>query len=149
MADVSFQITIPSDNDGFITLQCPFCDDRFKLTVEEFQREDIIEIFCPYCGLRHQHSEFLRDEVIEQAQIIAGNYAKSLLNQWMKDLERSTARNKFVKIKAGKLPKIEAEKILFEQEELEITTLVCCQVTVKTRPLNKVIGVYCPCCGVK
>jgi uncharacterized Zn-finger protein len=149
MADVAFQITVPSDNDGFITLQCPFCDDRFKLTVEDFQREDILEIFCPYCGLRHQHSQFLRDEVIEQAQIIAGNYAKSLLNQWMKDLEKSTKRNKFINLKAGKSPKIEAVKILFEQEELETTALACCQVTVKTRPLNKVIGVYCPCCGVK
>ncbi|MEG4911629.1 hypothetical protein [Microcoleus sp. B7-D4] len=149
MADVAFQIKVPSDNDGFITLQCPFCDDRFKLTVEDFQREDIIEIFCPYCGLRDQHNQFLRDEVIEQAQIIASNYAKSLLNQWVKDLEKSTKRNKFVNFKAGKLPKLEAEKILFEQEELEITTLVCCQVTVKTRPLNKVIGVYCPCCGVR
>jgi hypothetical protein len=67
----------------------------------------------------------------------------------VKDLEKSTKRNKLVKFKAGKLPKLEAEKILFEQEELEITTLVCCQVTVKTRPLNKVIGVYCPCCGVR
>jgi uncharacterized Zn-finger protein len=149
MADVSFQITVPSDNDGFITLQCPFCDDRFKLTVEDFQREDILEIFCPYCGLRHQHSHFLRDEVIEQAQIIASNHAKSLLNQWVKDLEKSTKRNKFVKFKAGKPLKIEAEKILFEREELETTTLACCQVTVKTRPLNKVIGVYCPCCGVR
>jgi hypothetical protein len=149
MADVSFQITVPSDNDGCITLQCPFCDDRFKLTVEDFQREDILEIFCPYCGLRHQPSQFLRDEVIEQAQIIASNYAKSLLNQWVKDIEKSTKRNKLVKFKAGKRPKLEAEKILFEQEELEITTLVCCQVTVKTRPLNKVIGVYCPCCGVR
>jgi len=149
MANVSFQITVPSDNDGFITFQCPFCDERFKLTTEDFQREDILEIFCPYCGLRHQHSNFLRDEVIEQAKIIASNYAKSLLNQWVKDLEKSTKRNKFVKFKVGKSQKIEAEQILFEQEELEITTLACCQVTVKTRPLNKVIGVYCPCCGVK
>jgi uncharacterized Zn-finger protein len=70
MADVSFKITVPSDNDGFITLQCPFCDDRFKLTVEDFQREDILEIFCPYCGLRHQHNHFLRDEVIEQAKLL-------------------------------------------------------------------------------
>lgn len=44
---------------------------------------------------------------------------------------------------------MEPEKILFEQEELEITTLTCCQLTVKTRPLNSVIGVYCPCCGVR
>lgn len=149
MSDVVFQITVPSDNDGFITLQCPFCNDRFKLTVVDLEREDIIEIFCPYCGLRHQHSCFLRDEVIEQAHIIAGNYAKSLINQWAKDLDRSFKSNKNLKFQAGKPLKIEDDKTLFEQEELETTTLKCCRITVKSRPLNKVIGVYCPCCGVR
>lgn len=149
MADVVFQITIPSDNDGFVTLQCPFCEDRFKLTVTDFEREDIIEIFCPYCGLRHQHSHFLRDEVIEQAHTVANNYAKSMINEWAKKLERSFKGSKNVKFKAGKPLEMEAEKILFEQEELETVNLNCCQITVKTRFLNKVIGIYCPCCGVK
>lgn len=149
MSDVVFKITVPSDNDEFITLQCPFCSDRFKLTVADFEREDIIEIFCPYCGLRHQHSYFLTDEIIEQAHIIAGNYAKSLINQWAKDLERSFKSNKHLKFKAANTLKMEDDKTLFEKEELETITLECCQITVKSRPLNKVIGVYCPCCGVR
>jgi len=149
MSEVVFKITVPSDDDGFITLQCPFCNDRFKLTVTDLEREDIIEIFCPYCGLRHQHSYFLRDEVIEQAYIIAENHAKSLINQWAKDLERSFQGNKHIKFKAGKPLRMEDDKTLFEQEELEITNLQCCRITVKSRPLNKVIGVYCPCCGIR
>lgn len=128
---------------------CPFCEDRFKLTVADFEREDIIEIFCPYCGLRHEHNQFFIDEVLEQAQIIATNYAKSIVNQWTKDLERSFTSNKHVKFKAGKPLKMDAEKTLFEKEELETYTLQCCQITVKTRPLHQVIGVYCPCCGVR
>ncbi|MEA5553277.1 hypothetical protein VB713_20260 [Anabaena cylindrica UHCC 0172] len=149
MSDVVFKVTIPSDNDGFITLQCPFCNDRFKLTITDFEREDIIEIFCPYCGLRHEHSHFLRDEVIEQAHIIAENYAKSLINTWTKNLERNFQHNKHIKFKAGKPFKMEDEKFLFEQEELETNVLQCCQLAVKTRRLSKVIGIYCPCCGVR
>ncbi len=149
MSDTVFKITVPSDNDGFITLQCPFCDDRFKLTVADFEREDIIEICCPYCGLRHQHNHFLTDEVIEQANIIVANYAKSIINKWAKDSERRFRSNKHIKFKAGKPLKMDKEKTLFEKEELETYNLKCCQITVKTRPLSQVIGVYCPCCGVR
>jgi len=149
MSEISFKIVVPSDNDGFITLQCPFCEDRFKLTVTDFEREDIIEIFCPYCGLRHEGGKFLTDEVIEQAHIIAANYLKSQVNQWAKNLERSFRSNKHIKFKAGKPLQMSADKTLFEKEELETYTLQCCQITVKTRPLHQVIGVYCPCCGVR
>lgn len=149
MSNIVFKINIPSDNDGFVTLQCPFCNDRFKLTITDFERENIIEIFCPYCGLRHEHGHFLRDEVIEQAHIIAENYAKSLINEWAKDLERSFRDKKHIKFKAGRPLTMKNEQILFEQEELEINFLQCCEITVKSRPLNQIIGIYCPCCGVR
>lgn len=149
MSDVVFQISVPSDNDGFITLQCPFCSDRFKLTVEDFEREDLIDIFCPYCGLRHEPSCFLTDEVIEQAQVVATNHAKSLINQFSKDLEKKFKGKQHISFKAGKSLEMENDKILFEREELEVTNLDCCQFTVKTRPLSKETGIYCPCCGVR
>jgi uncharacterized Zn-finger protein len=149
MSDVFFCITIPSDDNGFITLQCPFCSDRFKLTAEDFQREDIIDIFCPYCGLQHEPSRFLTDEVLEQAQVIAMNYAKSIINDFSKDLKRQFKRKKHISFKAGNPLKMENDRILFEREELEKTKLECCQLTVKTRPLSKEIGIYCPCCGVR
>lgn len=149
MSEINFGINVPSDNDGFITLQCPFCDDRFKLTVVDFEREDIIEIFCSYCGLRHEHSHFLTDEVIEQAHIVAGNYLKSQVNKWAKDLERSSRSNKYIELKASTPLKEDEEKTLFEKEELETYNLSCCKVTIKTAPINKIIGAYCPCCGVR
>ncbi|MBD1939647.1 TFIIB-type zinc ribbon-containing protein [Microcoleus sp. FACHB-68] len=149
MNNVFFKITVPSDNDGFITIQCPFCNDRFKLTVEDFKREDIIEIFCPYCGLRDEPSHFYTDEIVEQAQVVARNYTKSLLSQSSKDLEKTFKGKKHISFKAGKPIKMESEKILFEHEELEVTNLDCCQFIVKTRALSKEIGIYCPCCGVR
>jgi uncharacterized Zn-finger protein len=147
MSEVVFSISIPSDDDGFITLQCPFCNDRFKLSVEDVEREDIIEIFCPYCGLQNKPSSFLTDEVVEQAQRIAKNYAKSLLNQFSKDLEKKFKSSKHISVKAGKPLEMENDKVLFEREELELTQLECCQSTVKVSALAKQVGVYCPFCG--
>lgn len=94
MSDVVLSINIPTDNDGFITLQCSFCSDRFKLTASDFEREDIIDIFCPYCGFPNEPSTFLTDEVIEQAKVIASNYAKSMINKSLKDLEKKSQGNK-------------------------------------------------------
>ena len=47
MSEIVFQIDIPSDDDGFVTLQCSFCNSRFKLTTADFQSDDVIYIFCP------------------------------------------------------------------------------------------------------
>ena len=149
MSEVTFKIDIPADNDGFVTLQCPFCSDLFKLTVQDFEREDIIDIFCPYCGLKNEPSSFLTDEVIEQANIVSVNYAKSQINKFIKDLEKSSKGKKHISFKAGKPLKMEDDKVLFEKEELELTTLNCCQLDIKTSSIVKELGVYCPCCGVR
>lgn len=149
MADQTFTISIPCDDDGFVTLQCPFCNDRFKLTGEGFQREDLLCIFCAYCGLYGEANTFLTDEIIEQAHIIAGNYAKSILNDFMKDLEKSLKHSKHVSFKAGKKIKEEDEQVLFEREEMETLEPSCCATQVKVRSSAAIVGIYCPFCGVK
>ena len=64
MSEVTFKIDVSTDDDGFLTIQCPFCSDRFKLTAQDFEREDIIDLFCPYCGLKDEPDSFITEEVI-------------------------------------------------------------------------------------
>ncbi|VEP16116.1 conserved hypothetical protein [Hyella patelloides LEGE 07179] len=149
MSEVTFKIDVPTDDDGFLTLQCPFCSERFKLTVQDFEREDIIDLFCPYCGLKDEPSSFITDEIIEQAHILALNYAKSQINKSIKGLEQSSRGNKNISFKAGKPLEMEGDKVLFEKEQLELITLKCCELETKAKSIVKEIGVYCPCCGVK
>lgn len=149
MSEATFKIDVPTDDDGFLTLQCPFCSDQFKLTAQDFEREDIIDLFCPYCGLKDELSSFITDEVIEQAQILALNYVKSQMNKSIKGLENSSKGNKYISFKAGQPFKMEEDKVLFEKEELEKITLNCCNFETKAKLIIKEIGVYCPCCGVK
>ena len=149
MADQVFTMSIPSDDDGFVSLQCSFCNERFKLTVEDFEEEDLVSIFCPYCGLSGEGSEFLTDEVLEQAQVIAENYLKSIINDFTKDLEKSFRGNKGISFKAGKKLPIEEDKTLFEPEDMEVVTPNCCELPIKVRPSGTLTGVYCPFCRIK
>lgn len=48
MADKIIQISIPADEDGFVSFECPHCEQRFKLRADEFEESDIINLFCLY-----------------------------------------------------------------------------------------------------
>lgn len=149
MSEIVFKIDVPSDDDGFVTLQCSFCNGRFKLTTEDFQSDDVIYTFCPYCGIQNEVNDLLTDEVLEQAYMIAQNYMNSIINEFVDGLEKSYRGNKHISFKRGKKLGMEDDKILFEREEMEIVQPTCCKRPVKTNPLEASLGIYCPFCGVK
>ena len=51
MIKMSFEIQ--SDSDGYVTFQCPFCHNKFKILASETQNDNQFysELFCPYCVL--------------------------------------------------------------------------------------------------
>lgn len=150
MGDKVFQISIPCDTDGFLTLECPFCNERFKLDASRVQQEDVERLFCPKCGLFDAPNHFWPTEVIEQAQILAANYAREMLNNFMGDLERSTRGNQIVAFKAGKKLEMADEKVLMEtDDDFETVALPCCECQVKVKAIDKSLGVFCPYCGEK
>jgi uncharacterized Zn-finger protein len=147
--NVEFSIQIPSDNDGFISRQCPHCSCRFKMTIADIENGEILELFCPYCGLPSTMSETHLDEVIEQAYITATNYAYSMIDDFFGNLERKTSGNKHLKFKRGKSLPQKDDKVLFEQEEMTIFNLKCCTKAIKINNLSDFSEVYCPFCGLK
>lgn len=145
--DISFEISIPSDDDGFILLQCGHCGEFFKITVAESNNDDNLFIYCPSCGLVSDN--YLTEDVIELAQKMVSNYAMNMIYDAFKDLERST-KNSFVSFKAGKRPRHEEERpIRTGIEAMEIAEFECCKKQAKIKPLLKITGCYCPFCGVK
>jgi len=146
---VTFSINIPSDDDGFVSRECPHCDDRFKMTTVDIESEELLDLFCPYCGLPSSVSETHPSEVLEQAHILAENYAASIINDAFKDLERTFSGSKHLKFKRGQPLPIKDDKVLFEKEEMAAIELTCCTKVVKVNDLSAATGIYCPFCGVK
>jgi uncharacterized C2H2 Zn-finger protein len=148
--DLTKKIQIPGDRDGFITLQCPYCNEIFKLTISFLEKEYVIDLYCPCCGLKHDSNQFLmtRQDVKEQIEIEIGNLVADVINQFSKNLERNI-QSKNVKFTAGKPISLQTGNLLYEKDELEIMSLRCCNILVKAKDLQKEIGLYCPQCGVK
>ena len=145
--DISFEITIPSDDDGYILLQCERCGEYFKITSADTRDDKLLDIYCPCCGLVSEN--YITEDVAKLVQSIAQNYAMDLIYNAFKDLERKTKKD-IIRFKAGKKPRHEDENpIRSGIEALDITEFSCCNRTAKIKPLLKMTGCFCPFCGVK
>lgn len=148
MDDEKFEISIPADNDGYILHQCEHCGEYFKLKAEDCNDDGILRIVCPACGLESKN--YLTDDVIELALSIAKNYANEIIHDAYKTMERKMKRIKNLNIKLTKKAKREPENPLHSGiQALEIVCFPCCHHSAKVKPLLKMTGCYCPCCGVK
>src|SRR6266571_448473 len=53
----SMAVPIPVDDDGYFGRACPACERLFKMLHIEYEvLPDDLELTCPYCGERQEHS---------------------------------------------------------------------------------------------
>ncbi|OCA97242.1 hypothetical protein [Clostridium beijerinckii] len=145
MSDETLSFSIPLDEEGFVTLKCPYCGEGFKVLSTIVNDESIIELFCPYCGLVHESNEFFQPDIIEQAKILAYNNILRKIDEEFEKLERQTKNNKYMQFKKGKDIDKLGEKELIEPNALQNLIVPCCNTEIKMDITNSVA--YCPICG--
>lgn len=144
-------ITMYADADGFVSFECPYCGSVFKLSANDLNDESfpVFELFCPYCGLADEPSNFLSAEVIEAAKSKAYNYLAETLNREFGKMKNSVNRNKGI-IRMDFTPmKLEHEKDVIDDDTVE--TIFQCSVCEREVKVLYNIGVsksFCPYCGV-
>ena len=79
MSEISFDITMEGDREGYVTFECPFCGSSFGLRADEVKNDEgtLDKIYCPYCGLNSDSDEFLPQEVIE-----SGFWKNGQIDEW-------------------------------------------------------------------
>ena len=75
MDSLSFSLSIPLDEDGFLEMECDYCKGRFMLSKKTFDDDNNLDFFCPICGLPNKMDTFYCPEVLEIARQVATNYA--------------------------------------------------------------------------
>lgn len=143
---ITLELSIPSDNDGYVLLQCSHCGSLFKLKAESIDDDSILFIYCPSCGLISDN--YLSDDAIDLAMAKTRNYALSLIQESFKDLERKTKGKNFRFHKSSSIDKVEEKPIITRVDMLTIANFACCNRTAKIHPLIKFSCGYCPYCGV-
>ncbi|MFJ7890375.1 TFIIB-type zinc ribbon-containing protein [Lysinibacillus xylanilyticus] len=145
MTDLNIEISIPSDKDGFCLMQCPLCGGFFKLKPQDIEAEDMIRIWCPNCGFESQN--YFTEDVIELALAKTENMHTDAIFDSFNKLKRQN-RNKNVSVKVNKPSHKHENPIIAGIELLDIQKYNCCQREAKIKPIVKLIGSYCPFCGV-
>lgn len=147
MDDFSFNIEISCDDEGFVLLQCPQCGELFKLRPSDYnESDDVLEVCCPSCGIISDN--YITDDVMEVAMVMAKNQAFAMLHEEMKQLERKT-KGKDVSFKAGKPPTQEDASVLQPSiDALAAVTCSHCGRESKVSRLLKMSVFVCPLCGV-
>lgn len=144
---IHMEISIPTDDDGYVLLRCPNCGTFFKATPSDINNDSILELFCPSCGLAGNNC--ITEEVLELARTMVQNKAMKILHDEFKKTENQF-KDGHIKFKAGNRPKYEPENPIRPSiEALQIVTFPCCKRTAKVKPILKMTGCYCPFCGVK
>lgn len=145
--DFRMEIPIPTDDLGYVLLQCSHCGTLFKATPEDIMDDRVLTLFCPSCGLTSDN--YITEDVLELAITMGQNRAVDMIYDELKRMEKKFKKGPFT-IKAGKRPKHTYESpIQSGINALEVTTFRCCKRKAKVKPMLKITGCYCPFCGVK
>lgn len=145
--DITMTITVPSDDEGYVLLQCEHCGNFFKCKPSDIRDDGVLTIFCPCCGLISEN--YITEDVLELAIKMAKNVANDMVYDALKNLERHNKKG-LITFKAGKRPKHEYEEPIRSRiDAMEVCEFQCCKRTAKIKSLLKMTGAYCPFCGVK
>lgn len=147
MSNVTMEISIPLDEDGFIEMECDFCKNRFMLHKDVYESEDNINFFCPVCGLPNRTNTFFCPEVLEKAQQKTLNYMYDEIDRMLGKTIRDINRSGFIKMSMKKPCKEPERELYTPSEDYETVHELCCEIDVKVKNIDKEIGVYCPICG--
>ncbi|PAE42776.1 hypothetical protein [Bacillus sp. 7884-1] len=144
----NFVISKQSDIEGFNSFKCSLCGEDFKLNTIEVQEDDVIELFCPNCGIPSPMSTYYTDDIKEHAETLVMNEAMDMLNDLFKGFERTARRSKNITFKRGQPLPTTPPRALFENDDLEQIEFLCCNRKAKLSLLSKTIKPFCPYCGV-
>lgn len=141
-----FEISIPTDNEGFVLLKCPICMNLFKLKPSDYRSDSVFSIYCPSCGLISDN--YITEDVLELALKKANNYINDYVAREFRKIEKGSKGSIFQFEIKNNYKRENEQPIMLRAEKLEKKEYLCCKMQAKIKPILKISGSYCPYCGV-
>jgi hypothetical protein len=133
------QVSFPTDADGFLSQECPSCEQIFKVLFGQGSDQRIS--YCPYCGHKGQQCWYTK----EQLNYIQSLAVSTVLGPELKNLERNINRTAHGILKLGMKVSIpEPAKAPMEtDDELSILRFSCCDETIKAVRGERLFCIIC------
>jgi len=136
------EVSFPTDADGFLSQECPSCEQRFKVVFGEGSEEPIS--YCPYCGYNGQDCWHTQAQ-IDYLQAVATNV---VLGPELKKFERQMKgmSKGFLQIDMkSNLPKPPPAPMETD-DPFDILRFPCCNETIKATRHDQH---FCTICGTE
>jgi len=138
--EISVQIEQMTDTDGYILLQCSYCDEKFKTHHEDYSNYNSLSIKCPLCGLNSE--SYLPTDTAELVREKVSNDIQKEFKKLLKKPKRYfTSKNHLIKVQAGNMMDITVENF-------KKSACTYCDKVVKISSNLQITEGYCPFCGV-
>ena len=140
---LSFNIAIPTDADGFVGRACdaPDCKQYFKIFVPD--HGDFL--YCPYCGTRFSRSSLLTSAQLDYAKKAAIEEARVYaINEFQKMLKNAFRGSKHITYKPGSTPRKKTIIPSYVEREVD-TEFQCAECSIRFQVYG-IFG-YCPGCS--
>jgi hypothetical protein len=152
------KLSLPTDEDGFFGRACPACESPFKMHVAEYKAlPEEVELHCPYCGHRDEHSQFMTPAQRERAMAALHGLAEQYVHDLIGDIfprtfgsgSRPRSRNSMVSVEIrytpGTPPPIRALPEIVEEQTRRVITCSSCT----NRHAVYSAATFCPVCGLR
>ena len=144
--DEEMIMSIPPDEEGYVLLQCSRCGEFFKVRSEDYEAEDVEDLWCPMCGIKSD--SFLPDEVIKLAKAKVLNQVLGDFSRELAKIGRTTSRQSFIQMTVSSNFAEEREgDVLPSVDAFQVATCGFCGRNEKLKPLPKYVGAFCAFCG--
>lgn len=133
------QISFPTDTDGYLSQECPSCEQRFKVLFGEGSEEPIS--FCPYCGNKGRDCWYTKDQV----ECINAVATDVVLRPELMRLEREMkkASSGLLKIDMRTEIPVAGSPPMEPDEMMDILRFPCCNETIKLKRHDRHFCVIC------
>ena len=136
------EISFPTDTDGFLSQECPSCNQRFNVIFGQGSEEPIS--FCPYCGYNGQDCWFTQDQVDYVQAMAVDTVLAPELRKFEQRL-KGTSKGLFELDIKSNLPKPSVAPMETD-DPFDILHFPCCKETVKVDKQQKH---FCLICGME
>ncbi|MGZ3695649.1 MAG: hypothetical protein ACXWQO_16175 [Bdellovibrionota bacterium] len=140
-------LNVPADSEGFLSLSCSRCDQKFRLRVEDYLADHVKHLYCPACGSRNKTNVFFPKDVQEAIKTLANNLASGNIRGLIKDFEIPSRAPKNITAHTSGMFAMVPEQFPPESKDLGKIRLECCKKEMKGHCPEAAGSMYCPFCG--
>lgn len=139
------QVSFSADSQGFISQECPSCERRFKVQVNN--GSDHAVSHCPYCGSGSDNGWLTKEQRAYALGVVSDEVVSPMLDDFTRKLNRMNRPGGLVSFKGSYKRSATPAKPAELEDSLPLFTFPCCGEPVRYE--GSAAELFCIVCGKK